>query len=1828
MIVKKYLTMDQLLTFLKIKLQQLISFHSKIDQHIYLLIFGIFILPTVVLAEGSKEIYVGNDICRLFLDGYNGPNPIHINFAVYDCLDSERLKIDVNSTDEIIYLGFNGQTYPDRHIVYRIKDLDGTIVKPQKPLATAGTGFINNIGEARAGPIALGNPAGYNAEVWTPPDVGTYYIEFQLVLNSTGNPVQIGSIIRYFDITVANSITNTAIPGRLYSQGWQFDGIHCSPKFFIYSSDSIITSVEFNDMHGGYWHLFCNQTGVGTTGNFYEDRKSRLNEFVFLPEYNIFLNEPDSVLFPPTTALGQIYGDVNVQPYCDGTIDFSVNVDKSGSVHIELTFDPPFVTRVLQENVNVGTNIISWDGYDGTQPESLPVPNGTNVTFSTSYINGLTNLPLCRVNANDSGFVIELVNPPGSSPIVFWDDSNIGGGTTNLTGCSGTSNPWSGCHSWGSLGIDNAMNTWWYNVSSTTDSVTVVSQRDPDTLVFDQPPQNYCADTTGIPISVAIDPNTSIYTWGFTGNDGTITQLLPSDNFITIDFGPLATSGDIFVYGINDSCGSGDTSFLFIGIQELPYVSAGLDATIYDNQTITLAGDTLHCTGALWTTSGDGVFSDAIILTPVYTPGVTDIANGSVELMLEAIAVAPCTDPIQDTMVLTILPLPSTDDFITTWQTTTPNESITIPTTGGGYNYDVDWGDGNITTNNTGDATHNYVSAGTYTVAISVDFPRIYFNNTGDKSKIMSIEQWGTGVWTSMENAFFGCNNLTGNTTDIPDLSIVTNLSGMFKSADSFNGDVSNWDVSIVVNMWDMFNNATSFDQNIGNWNVQNVLDMTDMFSGVTLSTSNYDALLIGWDAQNLQSGINFHGGNSLYCAGEAARTNIINNDGWTITDGGKDPVCTEGNEANIWYFGDYAGLTFNSGGPVALTNSAMYTDEGCSTICDGSGSLLFYTNGITIWNQNHQVMDNGMGLHGGNSASQSSIIVSKPNSNSLYYVFTVPAQATNGGNMYYSIVDMSLNSGLGKVTDKNIYLHSPVTEKLTGVVHSNGLDIWVVTHEYETNAFCSFLVTASGVNLTPIVSNVGVVHSAPDNNCMGCMKVSKNGNYIACAIAGPLSLFELFNFNNATGQVSIPITFSNFNDPYGVEYSPDGSMVYIADREDIIQVDLTAGTPDDILNSAVAVDGPTNSGQGTLQIGPDERIYLAHFNGDYLGVIRDPNILGVDCNYDEDGIHLAGRISKSGLPAFIQSYITTDIIYQNDCYGDTTYFDLTTPDPVQSVSWDFGDPASGSNNTSTDLTPGHVFTNYGSFIVTANVILSTSSSYTYTTDITIFNAPQINLGNDITLCNGETLLLSPGAGFTSYLWQDDSINDTLIVSQAGTYWVSVSNYNGCTDIDSINVYYSPLIDIDLGIDSLYCHKDSVILHAGNQYESYLWQDNSIDSNLTVYNDGTYWVGVVDSYECTGGDTVNISFFRNTVNLGNDTTLCSGGTYVLDAGSGFNNFLWNTGQTSQTIEVSVDGVYSVEASYNFCSSNDTIVVQFNTLASSYGGSDDSTCRNIPYDFSGSSSLPSAAGYDSLKWFGGNGYFNNYNILLPVYYPVDSDIGDVELFLVAYSPGDCPNDTSSMILTINEIPTADFIAPSTTLCEYNTILFQDNSTTNIVSWYWDFGDGLTSNTGPSVLHTYTTANDYTVNLTVTNINGCLDDTSSNVTISEIPLPEFNYVPNDSICINEMINFSGINNNTTTITNWDWDMGDGNLSTVQNPFHSFATNGIFDVQLTLTNAQGCTDSVMQQITVNQLPDARITVGPDDTICAQLQLSFSGFDDNGTTITDWDWDLGMAT
>jgi surface protein len=268
--------------------------------------------------------------------------------------------------------------------------------------------------------------------------------------------------------------------------------------------------------------------------------------------------------------------------------------------------------------------------------------------------------------------------------------------------------------------------------------------------------------------------------------------------------------------------------------------------------------------------------------------------------------------------------------FITNWKTNrdgiSKNNQIHIPTDGVGYNYSIDWGDGTYENNITGDKTHTYENAGIYTVRIFGKFPKIAFGKGSDRDietvdsdarKLINIIQWGDINWKSMEGAFMECTSLESDASDVPNLSNVNSTKEMFYGATSFNSSIENWNVSNITDMsfmfayaytfnrdissWEvgsvedmnsMFKEAKAFNQNLGSWNIKSVKNMEDMFYGITLSTENYDSILIGWSEQNPMHYVNFNAGDSIYsCNAKDARDRLISILGWNISDGGTNCI-------------------------------------------------------------------------------------------------------------------------------------------------------------------------------------------------------------------------------------------------------------------------------------------------------------------------------------------------------------------------------------------------------------------------------------------------------------------------------------------------------------------------------------------------------------------------------------------------------------------------------------------------------------------------------------------------------------------------------------------------------------------------------------------------------------------------------------------------------------------------------------------------------------------------------------------------------------------------
>jgi len=366
--------------------------------------------------------------------------------------------------------------------------------------------------------------------------------------------------------------------------------------------------------------------------------------------------------------------------------------------------------------------------------------------------------------------------------------------------------------------------------------------------------------------------------------------------------------------------------------------------------------------------------------------------------------------------------------------------------------------------------------------------------------------------------------------------------------------------------------------------------------------------------------------------------------------------------EHNVWYFGGNAGLDFNNNNGVqALANGSLYqfSIEACATCCNTSGDLLFYTNGVTIWNKNHVTMPNGSGLNGHHSTTQT-IIVPRPNDPNQYFVFTLPKDHSSLTNYVasYSIIDLTLDGGLGDVTaQKNVPFMTESTEKVTAVAHANGEDYWILLHKRSSGIYVSYLLNSSGLSTTPIESNIGVLLSDNDLGAYtGYMKASLSGSIVAAAHG--LRGTEVLKFDNNSG-IFTPWLYIQENH-YGVEFSPSERFLYASDGITHIlhQFDLNAGTPQQIVNSIVTLGDNSNwigHGLTALQIGPDSNIYVGKSSYPYLNVINEPNELGTLCSYQEDAIFLNNRSSLHGLPPAMPTFkkiVKDSVITTNDTFN------------------------------------------------------------------------------------------------------------------------------------------------------------------------------------------------------------------------------------------------------------------------------------------------------------------------------------------------------------------------------------------------------------------------------------------------------------------------------------------------------------------------------------------------------------------------------------------------
>ncbi len=818
--------------------------------------------------------------------------------------------------------------------------------------------------------------------------------------------------------------------------------------------------------------------------------------------------------------------------------------------------------------------------------------------------------------------------------------------------------------------------------------------------------------------------------------------------------------------------------------------------------------------------------------------------------------------------------------------------------------------------------------------------------------------------------------------------------------------------------------------------------------------------------------------------------------------------------QGNIWCFAEYSDLNFATGTAVPITNSQISSlggtgenSEGCSSICDSAGNLLMYASPTSIWDRSDNVMPNGSGLMGGMSSTQGVIIIPKPESCNLFYVFTLDEFQNNLANgLRYSIVDLCLDNGMGDVVSgsKNILLLDSTGEKMAATFHSNGTDIWLVTRKHYTNQFYSFLITTSGIS-PPVISAIG--WSNPQvgiANAIGQMKISPDGSKIAFVVGNQTPyLVQLFHFNDTTGVISNEIdlpTSTNSGNPYGVAFSPDNSKLYIQGPTPtgLNQFDLSSGIPDTIINSLYNVPC-SNCGSFGLQLANNGKIYINQAPN--IGIINSPNLAGNACNCVSNVI--ASNAAYT-FPSFIDNfkYKNTYSLNNNVCSTtqDTTICNSSSVslNAINALSYTW---STGSNTQTISVN------NSGTYWVQIQTL--SGCNLTDTTHVNYTNPSTINLLKDTSICSNTSYTLNASASSaTSYTWSTGATSSFIIPSASVVYWVDML-VGQCVVRDSatINVYSSPMLTIN---NYTVCNGQSVdiipTVSGGTGTYNYNWGNGYTGASYstTATSDSVYSVSIKDSLGCsTPVSTGSITVLAPLTVNANGINTCSIDSISLLAmalgGNGNYTYSWtpsNSNKNPLLILPQNNIVYTVTVSDGCTTKNATDTAMVTII--------NPPIINLPQNLSGCSpvcislaNIPYST-LSSWQWNFGNGDISTAPKTDYCY----SKTGNYNLSLTYTTSLGCVRTvTSDSIVQVFPFPVAAFSASTFQTDILNAEIYFINESSGYINSQWFFGDLSVSNLqNPS--HNYTSTGNYHVILVVQNQEGCLDTVIHNVLINDV------------------------------------------------------------------------------------------------------------------------------
>lgn len=545
--------------------------------------------------------------------------------------------------------------------------------------------------------------------------------------------------------------------------------------------------------------------------------------------------------------------------------------------------------------------------------------------------------------------------------------------------------------------------------------------------------------------------------------------------------------------------------------------------------------------------------------------------------------------------------------------------------------------------------------------------------------------------------------------------------------------------------------------------------------------------------------------------------------------------ACIAQNETNNWYFGDYAGINFNNGELSQLNDGNMSTVAGCSSISNSDGQLLFYTNGQTVWNKNHEVMTNGNDLNAEVENNQSTIIIPDPSDINNYYILTTRLDEAYSG-IFYSKVVFNAQHPLGHIFTKNRRLTTSSTQRITAVYSPQdntykAVGLGKIGSPSETTFNALFVI------------NVGTIVNAPNNNItlentilleetfystLGTIKFSPNGQLIAIGDSSSNSNVYIYDFHHSSNSVTFQ---QSFNAGYlfnpipieGLEFSADSEFLYITGNTYVAYLHkYIINSPTPYINEKILIATSEDIEFGALQLASDSKIYMANYLSDIpynvnsIGVINNPEDEIV--NFNPSSIELTNSASAKGLPNFVTSYFKNRIIAKNDCFYDSINFSLDAYDTITDAYWEFGD-----GNTANGLNISHQYVESGTYIVRALITIGNNQielfkkikAYPIAELTDDYYLSQCDINNDgissfnlFEVYNGLQNDIRDDYQFQFYYTQQDAINQTNIIDNPDYFtnssnpqqiFVNITTELGCINTDSffIEVLSQNVVTLD-----------------------------------------------------------------------------------------------------------------------------------------------------------------------------------------------------------------------------------------------------------------------------------------------------------------------------------------------------------------------------------------------------------------------------------------------